>query len=165
MFTYSKGHLIWADDWHQGYNKRLNGKRAGGKGSQYRRIRVGGETYLEHRIIFFMLTGDYPKMIDHVNRNKQDNRIENLRAVTSQQNNLNTIQQEGFRGVSKTSNGQRWLARIRIKRRLITIGTFNYEWEAAVAYDLFARQENAEFRTFNLINEDVASQLELLPKL
>tara|TARA_R110002012_G_C11295340_1_gene572553 strand:- start:80 stop:478 length:399 start_codon:yes stop_codon:yes gene_type:complete len=87
-YTYDpiKGHLYHAD--HQ-----LNDKPAGYKDQRgYHHIRIQKKTYKLHRIVFYMFHGYDPgkKVIDHINGDKSDNRILNLRAVTHRQNVANT---------------------------------------------------------------------------
>ena len=68
------------------------GERAGGltAGKKYRAVRIDGVRHLEHRIIFLWHHGWLPKGdIDHDNKNKTDNRIENLRAATRSENQHN----------------------------------------------------------------------------
>lgn len=57
------------------------GSIAGGINSLgYRRITLHGRQYLAHRLIWLYVYGEWPKgMLDHINRIKDDNRIENLR--------------------------------------------------------------------------------------
>jgi hypothetical protein len=55
----------------------------------YKVLGINGKNYLNHRLIFMMHHGFIPKIIDHVNGNKQDNRIENLRQATRPQNAYN----------------------------------------------------------------------------
>ena len=64
----------------------------------YRMIRYKGKRYYQHRVIWEMHNGPIPedRCIDHINRDKKDNRIENLRCVTTRQNNQNTMGKRGF---------------------------------------------------------------------
>jgi hypothetical protein len=87
-YTYDpiKGHLYHAD-------YQLDDKPAGYKDQRgYHHIRINRKTYKLHRIVFYMFHGRDPgkKVIDHINGDKGDNRILNLRAVTHRQNSSNT---------------------------------------------------------------------------
>ena len=87
-YTYDpiKGHLYHAD-------YQLDDKPAGYKDQRgYHHIQISRKTYKLHRIVFYMFHGRDPgkKVIDHINGDKGDNRILNLRAVTHRQNSSNT---------------------------------------------------------------------------
>lgn len=56
----------------------------------YIEMRVDGERCLAHRLAWLYVYGYMPKLIDHINRNKQDNRIKNLREADYSQNALNS---------------------------------------------------------------------------
>ena len=62
----------------------------------YTRIGIKGRKYLAHRLAWFFVHGETPDTIDHINGEKSDNRIANLRNVTQAQNLLN---KKGKRGV------------------------------------------------------------------
>lgn len=86
-FELKNGSLYWKA------NRKivLIGQRAGAdhiKG--YRQIYHKGKYYLEHQLVWDMQYGYVPKQLDHINGNKQDNRIENLREATNSQNQKNT---------------------------------------------------------------------------
>ena len=86
FFEYKDGDLYWKVD-------RLvvrAGELAGAKTlNGYKQIGINRKVYLQHRVIFLMFHGYLPKYVDHINGNRNDNRIENLREVTSSQNNCN----------------------------------------------------------------------------
>jgi len=91
-------------------------------------------------------------MIDHINRNVLDNRIENLRWCSSSQNNrnrekqLNTTSQ--YKGVYLAEG--RWKASIRVNSKLIHLGSFGTELEGAKAYNDFIVAHNlGEFAILN----------------
>ena len=68
--------------------------------------------------------------IDHINRDSTDNRIENLRVVTNQQNQFN----KNAKGYYWNKKNNKWCARIRIDDKLIQLGHFKKEEDAAIAY-------------------------------
>jgi hypothetical protein len=78
----------------------LVGKRAGSaKGADYRKISIGGEEFLEHRIIWKLATGEEPPEVDHRNGVRYDNRKENLRASWEKEQNGANLPEEA-RGAS-----------------------------------------------------------------
>jgi hypothetical protein len=59
------------------------------KGHRYARISVKNKAYAVHRIVFLWHHGYMPKVTDHIDNDRLNNRIENLREVTHQQNAMN----------------------------------------------------------------------------
>ena len=57
--------------------------------SGYKRIVAANKTLQEHRMVYYWHTGEYPPLLDHIDRDKTNNRIENLRAVTQKENMAN----------------------------------------------------------------------------
>lgn len=90
ILEYRDGELYWKKVNKKSHKKI--GDRAGSKQHYgYRQICIDNKVHREHRIIWVMFHGDIPDgyIIDHANRIKDDNRIENLQIVTHSQNNLN----------------------------------------------------------------------------
>lgn len=86
--------------------------------------------------------------VDHINRDRLDNRRENLRIVTRQQNQWNKKKTKGtsiYKGVNWHKQTQKWTSQI--KRRVI--GDFQNERHAAMAYDIFAKELYGEFAYLN----------------
>ena len=76
--------------WRTSFRHRIAGKIAGCMHPQgYRRITFQEKTYGAHRLVYQWHHGNCPEMLDHINRNKSDNRIENLRPCTMSQNAAN----------------------------------------------------------------------------
>ena len=97
----------------------------------------GRPTWLfEHRLVWKLAHPDWnlfdtskDNLIDHINRNRKDNRLENLHVVNSQQNNWNT----DAKGYTLTPSGK-YQVRIMVNNLSIYLGTFATEEEAHAAY-------------------------------
>lgn len=89
LFNYENGHLYYKE-LTTGRGKN-NGRAGTTDRGGYVRIKVGDSRWPAHRIIWEMFYGTIPDgmMIDHINRHKWDNRIENLRIVDNQHNQFN----------------------------------------------------------------------------
>jgi hypothetical protein len=137
------------------FHRVRDGKRAGYvKPSGYRSIRIGGTDFYEHRLAFFWETGRWPTdELDHINRDRADNRISNLREATTSQNQANakadTRSRFGLKGVMWRPKFKRWRAHIRVNRRRIYIGEYSCVVQAMAAYDAAARKHFGEFACTN----------------
>jgi hypothetical protein len=123
-------------------NRNLTGVEAGGicTTSGYRRIRFYGRLVLAHRIAIAMTTGKWPEdQVDHINGNRTDNRLENLRPVSKGENLLNKSRYKnnktGVVGVHWHKQHRKWCATIQKNKTTKTIGVFS-DFDAAV----YARQ-------------------------
>lgn len=101
----------------------------------YRLFRLRGHNFTMHRVIWLLSHGDWPQhTIDHINRVKGDNRIENLRDVPQAVNNQNRImpahRARGCGGVSFETGRNLWRAQLYVGRRGFHIGYFKTEQEA-----------------------------------
>lgn len=90
---------------------------------------------LAHRAVWCLATGRWPTAtIDHINGNRQDNRICNLRDVAHQQNcrnqPLSKVNTSGFTGVSFDAARNKWTAQITVDRRTLHLGRFDTLAEA-----------------------------------
>jgi hypothetical protein len=121
------------------------GQQAGMIGPRgYRVITLNRKIYREHRLAWLYMYGVWPTIIDHINRNPIDNRIENLREVTRSQNQQNRTQdprnKSGARGVVWAKNAKKWRAQIRINKKSIYLGYFDLVEDAARAYVTAAKK-------------------------
>lgn len=75
------------------------------------RINFGGKCYLAHRLAWFYTHNEWPPQIDHINGNRRDNRLCNLRPASNAQNQANNHAKRnnklGIRGISADHNGYR----------------------------------------------------------
>jgi hypothetical protein len=107
------------------------GTEAGGIDSSngYRYVKVGGKSFKVSRISWLMHYGEWPKnQIDHINGVRDDNRIENLRDVTNQENHKNRKMPKnnlsGVIGVHWYKPRGKWCAYIRANGRRRHLGYF-----------------------------------------
>lgn len=106
----------------------------------YVTLRLYGERYLAHRLIWLMVTGSWPKHgIDHINGIKSDNRFENLRDVpqtTNMQNLKKSVGKSasGLLGVAWASRSKKWQAQISANGRHYHLGYHQTKEEAHAAY-------------------------------
>ena len=108
----------------------------------YRSIRVGGRDALIHRLVASAFLSDYSEdmQVDHINGNRSDNRVENLRMVSHQQNQRGyraptSGAASRYRGVFWHKKNKKWTAAINHEKKLVHLGQFSFEIAAAVAYD------------------------------
>jgi hypothetical protein len=99
-------------------------------------IRLDNVLYLAHRLAWFYSYGKWPvDQIDHINGDRTDNRLINLREATNAENAQNKrirAGKSGFCGVRKENS--KWLAEIKVNYKPIRIGLFNTPEEAHQAY-------------------------------
>lgn len=112
--------------------------------------KIGKSTPI-HQLIFKPEEG---KLVDHINRNKLDNRKENLRSVTAQQNMWNKASTRAFhsskyKGVSFCDQTKKWKATLSINGKRKTLGRFNEEEDAAMVFDYHAQQIHGEYGYYN----------------
>lgn len=133
----SSGLFVWNIDMSQRVKK--NSVAGGINGEGYIQITVKGKVLQAHRLAWIICNGSEPiGQIDHINRIKNDNRIENLRDVSRSENKQNTLlnsaNTSGFKGVSFKSELNKWYAQICLNKKKIHIGYFVNKEDAAKAY-------------------------------
>jgi hypothetical protein len=117
----------------------------------YVRITLAGVAYKAHRLAWFYVYGEWPDgPIDHINRNRSDNRIVNLRCVTKQQNAQNMSKRKNsackFKGVSPlTRDKTKFVAQIRYDGKQQKLGIFSSQEEAHKAYCAAAQKQFGVF--------------------
>ena len=93
--------------------------------------------YLLHRLAWLYVHGEFPKQIDHINHDRMDNRLVNLRAVTNSTNSKNrsvqSLNTSGITGVSYDKSRGRWLAQIKVDYKKIFLGRFKNKEDAVKA--------------------------------
>lgn len=131
LFDYKNGELFWKTKHN---NQIANNKKAGHqeKFRGYTNISVKNKKFKLHQLVWVYHNGAIPKglVIDHIDGNKRDSRIENLRLATMSSNSLNTTK---LVGVRKHSSADCWQAYITIEGTYNHLGNFKSQTEAFAA--------------------------------
>lgn len=141
------GDLVWRhrcsvvhtdDRTRRAFNTQFAGKPAlTAKTAQgYKNGSIFGKRYLAHRVIWAMMNGAWPKdQIDHIDGDRANNRLENLRGVSHQENSRNAKLRidntSNHTGVSWEKSRRKWEAYIQVNMRKISLGRFD-EFDDAV---------------------------------
>lgn len=101
----------------------------------------------------FIMNCPARKVVDHVDHNTCDNRKENMRICTKQQNNMNrrkgSANSSGFKGVVWHKQAQKWMAFIKVDRKHIYLGLFDDKHKAAQKYNETAIKLFGDFAYLN----------------
>jgi hypothetical protein len=141
------GHFMWL--------KRLSknvpaGRTAGAVCQGYLRIKVDGKLFAAHRLAWLFVYGVWPAQeLDHIDCDRANNRIANLRLASSSQNKANTAPKRtntsGYKGVRFHSQRRRWNARITVAGQQVSLGMFDDAEEAHLAYVAAAQEYFGSF--------------------
>ena len=109
LFEYRNGKLFWLKPFNSKSRIKI-GEEAGNDTSHgYRKIVINYKNYATHQLIFMMFHGYIPKEIDHINRVRHDNRIENLRPISRSDNVVNSKlsrrNSTGYKHIHVSGNG------------------------------------------------------------
>lgn len=136
LFEYHDGKLYWKfrEDMRKGTNTRFAGKEAGCEdvwGYKTVTYTINGKKYrqLVHRVVYALHHNNWPPLIDHIDRDRTNNHIENLRPASKKLNAINSKRNKdnksGFRGVSWNKLSNRWEAYIKNDNGKIHLGLFH----------------------------------------
>ena len=130
MFTCDRSYKTW--------NRRFAGAKATcADGYGYRKIGILGRKFQAHRVIWAMIHDSWPDQVDHINHDRSDNRIHNLREVTESCNKKNVSKSRrntsGVVGVHAHGDTGLWRARITNDGVTVHLGLFSTLAEAAQA--------------------------------
>lgn len=146
------GHLFLKTTLKNGHkNKLVVGYKAN---NGYLVISIKNKPMLYHRIIWLWHHKTLPKYLDHINRNKKDNRIDNLRPALRFQNmaNIRKLKKSKssiYKGVSFNKKAKKYVSSITFNGVKIYLGAFGNEELAAKAYDEKAKLLWGEFACTN----------------
>lgn len=122
-FKYMDGHLYWRRVAHP--NKQYLANKPAGSihKTGYRHVTWMGKIHKAHRLIFLMHHGYLPFEVDHINGDRADNRIDNLRAANRSENQCNrsalSSNTSGYPGVSWHKKSKAWLVRVMKNGKLV----------------------------------------------
>jgi AP2 domain. len=142
--------------WRVDCGRARAGQAAGKVGSSgYLEIQIHGRSYPAHRLAWLMVTGEWPaEYVDHVDRDKLNNRWPNLRASSASENARNITaarsnNTSGYKGVSWHGQKEKWRAEIKVHGESRFLGLFDSKEAAARAYDAAAKNLHGEFANLN----------------
>jgi hypothetical protein len=130
LFEYKDGQLLWKT---RPANCIQIGDIAGSINKYgYKRVQIQKNNYAVHRVIWTLLNGEIKDdlQIDHINGKRDDNRIENLRLVTNQENQYN----RDPKGHYWVEARKRWVSIIQSKGKQKTLGYFKNKIDARKSY-------------------------------
>jgi hypothetical protein len=144
IFEYRDGNLYWKKT----YAKAKKGAIVGWvEKNGYKAASLNGVRYRLHRLVFEFHYENCPDILDHINGDRSDNRIENLRPATISQNNVNRKHNRnnkiGLKGVCADQG--RFKASIKINNRSKHLGYFQTPEEAHSVYMMAAKAIYGEF--------------------
>ena len=147
LFHYERGALLWKTK----LNKRIRLMSVAGSmdGHGYVQIMINGKRYKAHRLIYIMFYGYAPKVLDHINGIRDDNRIDNLRPASLNDNARNAKKPErntsGFKNVYWYKRHSKWQVAITVDNKPLHIGYYDDINEANTAAIAARNQYHGEF--------------------
>jgi hypothetical protein len=106
----------------------------------YHSVRIKNKTIRVHQLVAMAFLNHTPcghkLVVDHINHNKLDNRLENLQLITNRENCSKDVKNKTskYTGVSWDSNRKKWQVGIKINGKRYALGRFNCEEEASQVY-------------------------------
>lgn len=140
LFHYDRnqGVLFWKNPgkFHMRFKGKLAGRVELDGAIYYRQISIKNKLYLSHRLIWFLEYEYWPKLIDHIDGDGLNNRIDNLREVTNRKNGQNHRQHRKGKlvGAQWRKNQGFWTSQIRVENKTIHLGCFTTEHAAHERY-------------------------------
>lgn len=119
-------------------------------GKGYPHIRIDGKIYRCHRLAWLYVYGEFPaESIDHIDMDRTNNRIANLREAADVKNKYNRkcliTSKSGVKGVSWCKDRNKWVAQISENDRTIYLGRYSDIADAKAAYDAAAKSMHQEY--------------------
>jgi hypothetical protein len=150
LFRYEDGKLFWIKSPN---NQRINVEAGWNTKLGYRHVYVKGKTYRSYHIIYMMFHGHLPRLIDHIDGNPSNNKIENLREASTMQNCWNqknrVTNTSGIKGISWSDRYQAWMARCMVNYKSHFLGRHKNLEDAVKVLKEFRTKAHGEFARHN----------------
>lgn len=145
LFDYKEGALYWRI--RKAYKTKVGDLVGHVNNHGYRTVIIDGKTYRCSRIVWKMVNGVEPiGDIDHIDGNRDNNSIENLRDIKKALNSRNRktpkTNKSGVIGVSWNKNLKKWHAQCYLNKKRKHLGFFKVLEEAKRAREIFERENN-----------------------
>jgi hypothetical protein len=130
LFDYKDGNFYWKNLSSKYSNAKI-GNRAGISRRQngYLYIRIFGKVYLHHRMVFLHQKGYLPKMLDHIDGIRTNNRIENLRECSFSENAFNSKltykNTSGYKNVVWSKQRKKWRVQMTVYGKNLSFGFYD----------------------------------------
>lgn len=145
LFFYRDGKIYWKKQ----ISRVQAGAMAGAMVNGRLRVSYKGKSYGVHRIVYLMHNGSVPEIIDHIDGNPLNNRIENLREATQLQNMWNqkikSTNKTGVKGVHWNKRIKKYYAACMVNGTTHQIGKFDKLEDAKVAVETFRAKHHGDF--------------------
>jgi hypothetical protein len=129
LFEYKDGVLYWKIRPKNSRSAKKNMEAGSKSGHGYKKVTTNGKAFYTHQIIFLMQHGYIPKLIDHIDGNPNNNKIDNLRESNKSLNACNAKtpvnNTSGHKGVTWCKKTNKWIARLQFEKKHIHLGSFN----------------------------------------
>jgi hypothetical protein len=126
------------------------------KSSGYLSVCLYKKTKLIHRLMIpFLENLNNYECVDHIDRNRLNNNISNLRMVSRSENNRNKTKKQNtlsqYVGVTFDKRTQKWMAQCKINKKTKHIGRFDTEYDAGLAFNEYCIQNGLNTANLNIL--------------
>lgn len=149
MFSHCKNPERICNSWNTRYSGKVAGYKRKNEKIHYNIINISNgkvKLYAAHRLAFLYMTGKFPEdQVDHINGNGYDNKWNNLRSISNQENSKNvsisSLNTSGFTGVYWDKERKKWAVTISINNKTVSGGRFMNKEDAIIK----RKQMNLEY--------------------